>query len=50
MCPAGWRPAVVVASLAITLTVPLFTYLRGGWLTASLAVLTIGGARAARCC
>ena len=41
--PRWLAPAVVVASLAITLTVPLFTYLRGGWLTASLAVLTVGG-------
>ncbi len=41
--PRWLAPAVVVASLAITLTVPLFTYLRGGWLTAALAVLTTGG-------
>ena len=41
--PRWLAPAVVVASVAITLTVPLFTYLRGGWLTASLVVLTVGG-------
>jgi hypothetical protein len=41
--PRWLAPAVVVASLALTLTVPLFTYLRGGWLTAALAVLTTGG-------
>ncbi|HYN67598.1 MAG TPA: hypothetical protein VES93_11975 [Ornithinibacter sp.] len=41
--PRWLAPAVLVASVAITLTVPLFTYLRGGWLTAALAVLTTGG-------
>jgi hypothetical protein len=41
--PRWLAPAVVVASLVITLTVPLFTYLRGGWLTAALVVLTTGG-------
>ena len=41
--PRWLAPAVVVASVAITLTVPLFSYLRGGWLTAALAVLTVGG-------
>ena len=41
--PRWVPPAVVVASVAITLTVPLFSYLRGGWLTAALAVLTTGG-------
>ena len=44
LCLPRWlAPAVVVASVAITLTVPLFSYLRGGWLTAALAVLTVGG-------
>src|SRR4051794_7799606 len=41
--PRWLAPAVVAASVVITLTVPLFSYLRGGWLTASLAVLTTGG-------
>ena len=41
--PRWVPPAVVVASVAITLTVPLFSYLRGGWLTAALGVLTTGG-------
>ncbi len=40
----GWlAPAVLVGSVVVTLTVPLFSYLRGGWLTAALAVLTVGG-------
>ena len=42
--PRWLAPAVLVASVAITLTVPLFSYLRGGWLTAALAVLTVGRA------
>ena len=42
-CPAGWRRPWWWPRWSITLTVPLFTYLRGGWLTASLAVLTAGG-------
>jgi len=41
--PRWLAPAVVVASVAVTLTVPLFSYLRGGWLTAAVAVLTVGG-------
>jgi hypothetical protein len=41
--PRALAPAVLVASVAVTLTVPLFSYVRGGWLTAALAVLTVGG-------
>ncbi len=41
--PRWLAPVVLVASVAITHTVPLFTYLKGGWLTAALAVLTTGG-------
>ena len=41
--PRWLAPAVVVASVGLTLTVPLFTYLRGGWLTAALTVLAVGG-------
>ena len=41
--PRWLAPAVVVASVAVTWTVPLFSYLRGGWLTAALVVLTAGG-------
>ena len=41
--PRWLAPPVVVASVAVTLTVPLFSYVRGGWLTAALAVLTVGG-------
>ncbi|MGL4744680.1 MAG: hypothetical protein ACRC35_11670 [Angustibacter sp.] len=42
-----WRPwcapVILVGSVVLTLTVPLFTYLRGGWLTAALTGLTVGG-------
>ena len=41
--PRWLPPAVVLGSVLVTLTVPLFSYLRGGWLTAALAVLTAGG-------
>ncbi|WP_162254358.1 hypothetical protein [Nostocoides sp. Soil756] len=40
--PPWLAPAVLLVSAVLTLTVPLFTYLRGGWLTAALAVLTVG--------
>lgn len=36
-------PAVLLASVAITWAVPLFSYLRGGSLTAALATLTVVG-------
>ncbi|GAA4406023.1 hypothetical protein GCM10023168_20310 [Fodinibacter luteus] len=41
--PRWLAPAVLVGSVAITLTVPLFSYVTGGWLTAALVVLTTGG-------
>ena len=41
--PRWLAPSVLVGSVAITLTVPLFSYVRGGWLTAALATLTVGG-------
>ncbi len=41
--PRWLAPALVVGSTVVTLTVPLFSYLRGGWLTAALVVLTVGG-------
>ena len=41
--PRWLAPAVLVGSVIVTLTVPLFSYVRGGWLTAALAVLTTGG-------
>lgn len=41
--PRWLGPVVLVGSVVITLTVPLFSYVRGGWLTAALAVLTVGG-------
>ena len=40
-------PLVLLGSVAITWAVPLFSYLRGGALTSSLAVLTIVGVGAA---
>ena len=42
--PRWLAPVVVVGSAVITLTVPLFSYLRGGWLTAATTVLTVGAA------
>jgi hypothetical protein len=41
--PRWLAPAVLAGSVAVTLTVPLFSYVRGGWLTAALVVLTVGG-------
>ncbi|MGG5261058.1 hypothetical protein [Phycicoccus avicenniae] len=41
--PRWLAPAVLGVSVVLTLTVPLFSYLRGGWLTAALTVLTVGG-------
>src|SRR5688572_13426915 len=41
--PRWLAPAVLVGSVVVTLTVPLFSYVRGGWLTAALAILTVGG-------
>ena len=41
--PRWLAPAVLVGSVALTLTVPLFSYVRGGWLTAALVILTVGG-------
>ena len=41
--PRWLAPAVLVGSVAVTLAVPLFSYVRGGWLTAALTVLTVGG-------
>ncbi|MFQ6170564.1 hypothetical protein ACK8HX_03065 [Oryzobacter sp. R7] len=40
--PRWLAPAVVTGSAVLTVTVPLFSYLRGGWLTAALVVLTVG--------
>jgi len=45
--PRWLAPAVLVGSVAITMAVPLFSYLRGGWLAAALVVLAIGGLGAA---
>lgn len=45
--PRWLAPAVLVASVAITWAVPLFSYLRGAWLTAGLATLTVVGLGAA---
>lgn len=41
--PRWLAPAVLVGSVVTTLTVPLFSYLRDGWLTAALVVLAVGG-------
>ena len=41
--PRWLAPAVLVVSVGITLTVPLFSYLAGGARTAALALLTAGG-------
>lgn len=45
--PRWLAPGVLLASVAITWAVPLFSYLRGGALTAALAVLTVVGVGAA---
>lgn len=42
--PRWLAPGVLVGSAAITLVVPLFSYLRDGWLPAALVVLTAGAA------
>lgn len=41
--PRWVAPAVLTGSVALALAVPVFSYLRGGWLTAALAVLAVGG-------
>ncbi|MBM6404043.1 hypothetical protein JQN72_07285 [Phycicoccus sp. CSK15P-2] len=41
--PRWLAPGVVVVSVAVTVLVPLFSYLRGGWRTAALGVLVVGG-------
>ncbi|GGL22587.1 hypothetical protein H9L10_06885 [Phycicoccus endophyticus] len=44
LAPGRWLAAgVVLGSVLLTLTVPLFTYLRGGWLSAALTVTTGAG-------
>ena len=45
--PTGLVPTVLLGSVAITWLVPLFSYLRGGALTAALTVLTVVGVRTA---
>ncbi|MGL5929844.1 MAG: hypothetical protein ACRCY8_12995 [Dermatophilaceae bacterium] len=41
--PPWCAPVVLLGSVVLTLTVPSFSYVRGGWLTAALAGLTVGG-------
>ncbi|GGB89404.1 hypothetical protein, partial [Knoellia flava] len=41
--PSWLAPVVLLASVAITWAVPLFSYLRGAWLTAALATLSVVG-------
>lgn len=41
--PRWLAPPLLVLSVVLTLTVPLFSYVRGGWLTAGLVVLAVGG-------
>lgn len=41
--PRWCAPVVLVGSVVLTLAVPLFTYLRGGWLLAALVVVAAGG-------
>lgn len=41
--PRWLAPVLVLGSVVLTLTVPLFSYLRGGWLTAALVVVAVGG-------
>ncbi|MGL5862514.1 MAG: hypothetical protein ACRCY9_14775 [Phycicoccus sp.] len=41
--PPWCAPVVLFGSVVVTLTVPSFSYLRGGWLTAALIALTVGG-------
>lgn len=45
--PRWLAPVVLVGSVAITLGVPLFSYLRGGWETAAVVVIVVGGLAAA---
>ncbi len=45
--PRWLAPAVLVGSVLLTLAVPLFSYLRGAWLTGALVVLAAGGLGAA---
>jgi hypothetical protein len=45
--PSWLAPVVLVGSAVLTLIVPLFSYLRGGWLTAGVAVLAAGAVAAA---
>jgi hypothetical protein len=41
--PQWLAPTVLVGSTLIMVAVPLFTYLVGGWLTASRSILVVGG-------
>ncbi|MEO5610075.1 MAG: hypothetical protein ABIQ61_04480 [Ornithinibacter sp.] len=41
--PRALAPIVLVGSVAITVTVPLFTYLRGGWVPLALVIVGVGG-------
>ncbi len=41
--PRLLAPLVLLGSIALGLTVPLFTYLRGGWVPLALVVITVGG-------
>lgn len=41
--PRRLAPALLLGSVVLTLTVPLFSYVRGGWLTAALATIAVGG-------
>ena len=45
--PAWLAPVVLLGSVAVTWAVPLFSYLRGAWLTAALATLSVVGIGAA---
>ncbi|MBR7743147.1 hypothetical protein KC207_07570 [Phycicoccus sp. BSK3Z-2] len=42
--PRRVAAVVVAGSVVLTLLVPLFSYLRGGWLTAALVVVVVAGA------
>ncbi|MGL5864628.1 MAG: hypothetical protein ACRCYX_01985 [Dermatophilaceae bacterium] len=41
--PPWCAPVILLGSVVITLTVPLFSYLRDGWLIAALSGLVVGG-------
>ncbi|MGL4175228.1 MAG: hypothetical protein ACRCSN_04050, partial [Dermatophilaceae bacterium] len=41
--PPWCAPVILLGSVVLTLTVPSFSYVRGGWLMAALAGLTVGG-------